>query len=48
MKKTVIEQEFFKDNQKLIKYENTKIERARKAEEDANEKLEELIPRLEN
>ena len=44
----MVEQEFFNDNQKLIKYENAKIERARKAEEDANEKLEELIPRLES
>lgn len=31
----------------MIKRENTKIERARKHEEDANEVLEEIIPKLE-
>ena len=32
----------------MIKRENTKIERARKHEEDANEVLEEIIPKLES
>ena len=47
VQKTVIEQEFFKDNHKIIKHENNKIENARKTEENANEALAEYIPKLE-
>lgn len=47
VQKALLENEYFKDNNERIKRENTKIERARKAEEDANEVLEEFIPKLE-
>ena len=47
VQKTVIEQEFFKDNHKIIKHENNKIENARKTEENANEALADYIPKLE-
>ena len=47
VQKTKVEQEFFKDNHEMIKRENTKIERARKREENANEVLDEMIPKLE-
>jgi len=47
VQKAIVEDEFFKDNNKIIKRENTKIERARKVEEDANDVLEEIIPKLE-
>ena len=42
-----MEDEFFKDNNKIIKRENQKIERARKVEEDANDVFEEFLPKLE-
>lgn len=47
VQKALLENEYFKDNNERIKRENTKIERARKAEENANEVLEEFIPKLE-
>ena len=46
VQKALIEDEFFKDNNKNIKRENIKMERARKVEEDANEVMLELIPKL--
>ena len=42
-----MENEYFKDNNERIKRENTKIERARKDEEKANDVLEEFIPKME-
>ena len=47
VQKALVEHEFFKDNNTLIKRQATKIERARKAEEKANEVLEQIIPKLE-
>ena len=47
VQKACLEDEFFKDNNKNIKRENIKIERARKVAEDANEVMEEFIPKLE-
>ena len=47
VQKASLEDEFFKDNNKNIKRENIKIERARKVAEDANEVMEEFIPKLE-
>ena len=47
VQKALLENEYFKDNNERIKRENTKIEQARKVEEDANDVLEEFIPKME-
>ena len=48
VQKALVEHEFFKDNNSRVKRENTKIEHARKKEEDANDVLESFIPKLES
>lgn len=47
MTKPIQELEFFKDNAKILKYEHQKFEKALKVEGEANEQLEEFIPKLE-
>lgn len=44
---TLIEQEAFKDNKKIVDFEGQKIKRALKEAETGADQLEEILPKLE-